>query len=139
MSGVTAFFLRLCLFGLAAFTLVGGTMTLASDRAASPNVPNATPAKRTLVVPEVRGQVYVFAKGILEDAGFSWQVIGAVQGYAANTVQSQRPKPGAIVVDTGAPLVTLSLARNSSFHERGTPENTAPYGSTSVRLAPASG
>jgi beta-lactam-binding protein with PASTA domain len=136
---VTAFFLRLCLFGLAAFTLVGGTMTLAADQVASPNVPSTTAAKRTLVVPDVRGQVYVFAKGILEDDGFAWQVIGSVQGYAANTVVTQRPKPGTVVVDTGAPLVTLSLSRNPSFHERGTPENTSPYGSSSVRLAPDTG
>jgi len=114
-------------------------MTLAADQVASPNVPRTAPAKGTIVVPDVRGQVYVFAKGILEDSGFAWQVIGNVQGYAANNVVTQRPRPGTAVVDTGAPLVTLTLARNPSFHERGTPENAAPYGSTSVRLAPASG
>jgi len=140
MSGVTAFFLRLCLFGLAAFTLVGGAMTLAADRVAAPNAsPTATTTQKpTLVVPDVRGQVYVFAKGILEDQGFAWQVIGGVQGFAANTVVTEKPKPGTIVVDTGAPLVTLTLARNPSFGERGAPENTAPYGGTSVRPTPAS-
>src|SRR5438552_2842955 len=110
MSGATAFFLRLCLFGLAAFTLVGGTMTLAADQVASPNVQSTTPAKQTLVVPEVRGQVYVFAKGILEDAGFAWQVVGNVQGYAANTISRQRPKPGTIVVAFGAPLRAAAAA-----------------------------
>jgi hypothetical protein len=139
MSGVTAFFLRLCLFGLAAFTLVGGAMTLAADRVAAPGTAATAPtAKPTLVVPDVRGQVYVFAKGILEDDGFAWQVIGRVQGFAANTVVTQKPKPGTIVLDTGAPLVTLTLSRNPRFSQRGEPENSAPYGGTSVRPAPAS-
>src|ERR1051326_8613709 len=103
MSGVTAFFLRLCLFGLAAFTLVGGAMTLAADRVAAPSTPTTTTStKPTLVVPDVRGQIYVFAKGILEDDGFAWQVIGSVQGFAANTVVTQKPKPGTVVLDTGA-------------------------------------
>jgi beta-lactam-binding protein with PASTA domain len=137
MSGVSAFFLRLCLLGLAAFTLVGGAMTLAADHVAAPAVQQAPVEKRTLVVPQVRGQVYVFAKGILEDAGFAWQVIGRVQGYSANLVATQQPKPGTVVVDTGAPLVTLTLKRNPRFRQRGMPDNASPYDGTPVELAPA--
>jgi beta-lactam-binding protein with PASTA domain len=136
MTGATAFFLRLLLLGLAASALAGTAMTFAAARPAAPIVPVSAPAKRTLVVPDVRGQVYVFAKGILEDEGFAWQVVGAVQGFAANSVIRQKPAPGTVVFDTGAPLVTLTLAENPSFAQRGAPENTAPYGATSIRRAP---
>jgi beta-lactam-binding protein with PASTA domain len=137
MSGVTAFFLRLCLLALGAFTLVGGAMSIAADDVAVPKVAPARAVKRTLVVPQVRGQVYVFAKGILEDDGFAWQVIGGVQGYAGNVVVTQRPKPGTAVVDTGAPLVTLTLRHNRSFAEKGSPDNSSPYDGTAVELAAA--
>src|SRR5260221_13844581 len=62
-------------------------------------------AQRVLVVPDVRKQAYVFAKGTLGDAGFAWRVRGSVQGYSANTVGTQSPLAGTRVVDTGAPLV----------------------------------
>ena len=141
MSGARSFFLRLCLLGLAAFTLVGGAMSVAADRTASPALPKAPVQKRTLVVPKVVGQVYVFAKGILEDTGFGWQVVGPVQGYAANLVQTQKPAPGTVVDDTGAPLVTLTLTENPSFRAcaRCVPENTAPYAGTAIHLAPSTG
>ena len=44
-----------------------------------------------IVVPDVQGQAYVFAKGILEDNGFAWRVGGGAGGYAANTVVVQQP------------------------------------------------
>ena len=79
-------------------------------RSARRRPPRPRPRSRSmLVVPDVRGQAYVFAKGILEDAGFAWRVPGA-RGFAANTVVGQSPLPGTRVVDTGAPLVTLRLA-----------------------------
>jgi hypothetical protein len=102
-----------------------GTATFAATRATAPDA--------ELVVPDVRGQVYVFAKGALEDAGFAWRVAGPVQGYAANTVVTQSPAPGARVVDTGTPTITLRLARNGRYAEKGTPENRAPYAGTAVR------
>jgi PASTA domain len=92
--------------------------------------------RAALVVPDVLGQPYVFAKGALEDAGFSWYVASG-KGFAANTVVSQRPAPGTRLVDTGAPLVTLTLTRNRSYGQSGTPDDKSPYHGTSVRVAPS--
>ena len=86
----------------------------------------------TLVVPDVRGQAYVFAKVILEDAGFAWRVQGGVHGFAVNLVATQRPSPGARVLDTGAPTISLQLNRNSKYDETGVPENFSPYAGTRV-------
>jgi hypothetical protein len=86
----------------------------------------------TLVVPDVRGQAYVFAKVMLEDAGFAWRVRGAVNGFAVNRVASQRPGPGARVLDTGAPTISLELNRNARYDETGVPENFSPYAGTRV-------
>src|SRR3954451_14466240 len=72
----------------------------------------ATP-RPTLVVPDIRGQAFVFAKGILEDGGFGWRIKGGVQGYATNVVASQQPAAGTRVVDTGAPTLTLTMQRGS--------------------------
>ena len=116
--------------------IAGGTLTLAADRAA-PQRPTLVPvaaSPKTLTVPQVTGQAYVFAKGILQDGGFAWQVSGPVQGYAGNTVADQQPAAGSVVVDTGAPTITLTLARNKGFAERGGPDNTAPYAGTTVLL-----
>ncbi|HEX2504674.1 MAG TPA: PASTA domain-containing protein [Gaiellaceae bacterium] len=90
---------------------------------------------KTLRVPDVRGQAYVFAKGILEDAGFSWQVVGPVEGYAANLVAVQSPAPGIEVLDNGAPTIELRLERNPDYAERGLPENTSSFEGTELRLA----
>ena len=92
-----------------------------------------------LVVPDVRNQAFVFAKGMLEDAGFAWRVTGRVGGYAANRVVSQAPLPGTRVVDNGAPTIVLRLAANRAYVERGTPENIAPYAGAPVELAAAPG
>jgi PASTA domain len=116
--------------------IAGGTLTIAADRVA-PQRPTLVPvaaSPKTLVVPQVTGQAYVFAKGILQDGGFAWRVSGPVQGYAGNTVAGQQPAAGSVVVDTGAPTITLTLARNKGFAERGGPDNTAPYGGTRVLL-----
>ena len=93
-----------------------------------------TPAheRRALLVPDVRRQPYVFAKSILQDAGFSWRVVGNVQGYAGNAVASQAPAPGTRVVDTGSPLVVLRLRRPPDYQERGIPSNASPRGGTPV-------
>jgi hypothetical protein len=87
-----------------------------------------------LVVPDVRRQAYVFAKGILQDAGFAWRVDGSVKGYAANTVAVQTPAPGTRLVDNGAPTVVLRLERSAEYPERGLPENASPYKGTLVVL-----
>lgn len=115
-----------------------GTLTYAAEQrlgATTPAKAPVAPAKpQPLLVPNVVGQVYVFAKGILEDAGLAWQVPTA-NGYAANTVVSQSPPAGTRLVDTGAPVVTLALKRNRGYPQRGTPDNASPYRGTALRLA----
>jgi PASTA domain len=119
--------------------LATSTVTFAAGgRAAPPPPPAATQAPREpeyLVVPDVRRQAYVFAKGILADGGYGWRVTGPVKGYAANTVVSQKPAPGAKVEDTGAPEIVLVLERNPSYPEHGLPENSSPTPGTPVVLA----
>jgi hypothetical protein len=98
-------------------------------------VPAGAPAPitaATLIVPDVTGQAFVFAKGTLEDTGFAWHVVGSVHGYAANQVASQTPAAGTKVIDTGAPTITLGLER-TAYPEKGEPEDVSPYAGTSVR------
>ena len=120
----------------AGLLVAGGTLTIAADRIV-PQRPTLVPVSaspKTLVVPQVTGQAYVFAKGILQDAGFAWRVLGPVKGYAGNTVIEQVPAPGMVVVDTGAPRIILTLARNKTYPERGTPDGAAPYRGTTLLL-----
>src|SRR5688572_1402737 len=98
------------LLALTVIWLLGAaTFTLAADK--KPQTPRAgKPAAArpdVLVVPDVRGKAFVFAKGILQDAGFAWRVQGAVQGYAANSVVFQSPAPRARVIDNGAPTIVV--------------------------------
>ena len=87
-----------------------------------------------LVVPDVRFQPYVFAKGILEDAGFAWRVRGGAKGFPANIVVAQKPKPGTLLRDTGAPTIALTLKRNREYEQRGLARKNAPYrGTKNVR------
>jgi beta-lactam-binding protein with PASTA domain len=98
-------------------------------------VPNGAPAPVavvTLVVPDVSGQAFVFAKGTLEDTGFAWQVIGSVHGYAVNNVASQSPPAGTRVRDTGAPTISVTLKR-TPYPEKGNPEDVSPYAGTSLQ------
>ncbi|MEX2211359.1 MAG: PASTA domain-containing protein [Gaiellaceae bacterium] len=118
--------------------LTGGAVTFAatgpgagrSDRLAA--LPAGPPS---LVVPDVRGQAYVFAKGTLEDAGFAWRVSGRVRGYAVNLVEAQAPAPGTRLVDTGAPTVTLRLARNPIYPQQGEPEDHSLRRGTGIQEA----
>jgi hypothetical protein len=98
-------------------------------------VPKGAPAPvtaPTLVVPDVSGQAFVFAKGTLEDTGFAWQVIGPVHGYAANNVARQSPPAGTRVRDTGAPTISVTL-KHTAYAEKGNPEDVSPYVGTSVQ------
>ena len=140
MVEFAAVLLRGVIATFAGLLIAGGTLTLAADRATvlrAALVPVAPARPTTLRVPDVSGQAYVFAKGILQDHAFAWQVTGPVQGYAANRVALQRPAAGTVVLDTGAPTITLTLMPNPSYVERGTPDNGAPYAGTAIRL-PAS-
>jgi hypothetical protein len=137
MLRLAAVLLRGVIATFAGLLIAGGTLTLAADRARTQRptlVPAAPAAPATLKVPNVTGQVYVFAKGILQDQGFAWHVAGPVQGYAVNRVAVQRPRPGSVVLDTGAPTITLMLARSPSYVERGTPDDNAPYTGTAIGL-----
>src|SRR3989442_10563707 len=107
-----------------------GTLTFAADKTLTASHPAAKPPVATpkpiLVVPDVRSQAFVFAKGILDDNGFAWRVVGSVKGYATNRIVSQTPAPGARVVDTGAPTIAVRPAPGS-YGQNGTPENTPPH------------
>ena len=118
----------------AAGLLVSATISLAADKPAAMKKPanQSTAAKTVMVVPDVRKQLFVFASGTLEDGGFRWKVRGSVQGYPANVVASQSPKPGTHVLDTGAPTITLHLVRGKSA-ELGQPQDRSPYGASLIR------
>ena len=122
----------------AIWLLATSTITFAAaGRAPVPATAPAPPPPKqeeTLVVPDVRRQAYVFAKGILDDAGFAWRVTGSVNGYAGNTVASQSPTPGTRVVDTGSPTIVLRLARSASYEQRGLPEGESPHAGTKIVL-----
>jgi len=119
------------LLAAASLTFAAGSKQIAQ----SPTQGGKAKEKPTvLVVPDVRRQAYVFAKGILQDGGFAWRVDGSVKGYAANTVVVQAPAPGARLVDNGAPTVVLGLERSAEYPERGLPENASPYKGTPVVL-----
>ena len=115
------------------------TLTLAATSTAPTTPPAvvAAAAPKELVVPDVRRQAYVFAKGSLEQDGFAWRVDGSVPGYAANIVVAQTPAPGARVVADGSPIVVLHLERNGAYTQEGTPENRAPYPGKPARLVGA--
>ena len=81
-----------------------------------------------------RRQAFVFSKGTLSDAGFSFRIQGSVKGFPSNTVVSQSPAPGTRVIDTGAPLVILHLTRTGA--QLGLPEDVSSVTPTAVKLAP---
>jgi hypothetical protein len=115
----------------AAFTFAADTTIIGPSSATSNSVPAKAPE---LVVPSVTGQAYVFAKGILEDAGFAWHLTGPVYGYASNRVMAQTPAAGTRVVDTGAPMIVLRLVRGA-YAEKGRPVGTSSYPGTKIKLA----
>jgi hypothetical protein len=114
--------------------LVSATISLAADTpttAARKPAAHTTKNQQVMVVPNVTGQLFVFASGSLEDAGFGWKVRGAVGGYQSNLVVSQSPKGGSHVVDTGEPTITLHLVRKGA--QVGTPQNRSPYGASLIK------
>ena len=128
---------RLSRFAVCVGCVLLSTAGLTVSAAAEQQRARSSAPRATLVVPDVRGQAYVFAKVILEDAGFAWRVQGAVSGFSANLVASQLPAPGARVLDTGAPTIALRLDRNARYRETGIPENFSPYAGTRVLRAGA--
>jgi PASTA domain len=116
----------------AAVTFAAEKTIVATPKKPAAQAPSAPPA---VVVPDVRRQAFVFAKGTLEDSGFAWRVSGSVHGFAANLVAEQSPAPGLRLIDTGAPTITLVLQRNAHYPEHGAPEDASQYGGTAVELA----
>jgi hypothetical protein len=131
---------RIAVLALAALGLSAG-LTFAAGKQIQASTPAAAPAParkaETVIVPDLRNQAFVFAKGMLEDRGFAWRVAGSVRGYASNTVVRQSPAPGTKLVQTGSPLITVTLARNGSYPQTGAPEDASPYSATPLRLADA--
>lgn len=119
-----------------ALGLSTATLTFAANSTAPATSPVvvAPAAPQELVVPDVRQQAYVFAKGSLEQDGFAWRVEGDVPGYAANIVVAQTPAPGARLIADGNPTIVLRLARNSAYAQEGLPDNEAPYAGKPARL-----
>ena len=120
----------------AVWIIASGTITFAADKTLVPRTPAKAPVaapRPILIVPDVRSQAFVFAKGILEDGGFGWHVTGSVHGYATNRVVSQTPAPGTRVVDTGSPTIQLRLAPGT-YGQDGTPEDASPYPGTTIVL-----
>jgi hypothetical protein len=113
--------------------LVSATISLAADTpptTARKLAAHTTKSRQVMVVPDVTGQLFVFASGSLEDSGFGWKVRGAVGGYQSNMVVSQSPKGGTHVLDTGEPTITLHLVRKGA--QVGTPQNRSPYGASLI-------
>ncbi len=116
----------------AAVLLVSATISLAADKPVAKKPATQAAKRQVLVVPDIRGQVFVIASGTLEDAGFGWKVRGSVHGFPANVVASQQPKPGTRVIDTGAPTITLRLSRGNA-PQLGRPQDRSPYGASLIR------
>ena len=116
----------------AAGLLVSATISLAADKPTTTKPAHAAKPQQVMTVPDVRGQMFVFASGMLEDGGFGWKVRGAVEGYPANVVVSQSPSPGAHVLDNGAPAITLHLEQGKEA-QTGEPQNRSPYGASLIR------
>lgn len=116
--------------GTAAFTFAADKTQLIGS---TPKPNPAAAQAPDLTVPSVTGQAFVFAKGMLEDSGFAWHVVGSVHGYAGNQVIAQTPAAGTRVVDTGAPTIVLNLVRGK-YAENGAPEDTPGYTGTAIKL-----
>lgn len=124
----------ICLLATSTITFAAANKRLSKSEADALPVAGGP---KTLIVPDIRRQAHVFAKGILEDGGFAWHVEGAVKGYAANLVAVQFPAPGTRVLDTGSPTIVIRLERNPAYEERGLPENVSPYKGTKLVLVGA--
>ena len=111
--------------------LVSATISLAADKPTMTKPAKHPVTQRVLRVPDVRGQMFVFASGTLEDGGFGWKVSGGAGGFPSNVVVSQSPQPGTNVFDTGAPAITLHLVRRGE--QLGEAQNRSPYGASVIR------
>ncbi|MGD0273740.1 MAG: PASTA domain-containing protein [Gaiellaceae bacterium] len=115
--------------------LVSAGLTIAASRSSSskPSQVLDTTKLPTKIVPDVIGQPYVFAESMLQANGFGWRVEGPVAGWAEALVSRQEPVANTEVLDTGAPLVKLQLAKPKGY-QSGTPESASPYAGTKIVL-----
>jgi PASTA domain len=120
------------LLATTALTYAAAQRMNTAPRPGATTTATTTAAPAIKVVPDVRRQAFVFAKGTLGDSGFGFRIEGAVHGFASNTVVSQSPEPGARVIDTGAPLVVLHLVRSGA--QTGLPEDVSPVTPTALKL-----
>ncbi len=123
------------LLGTSTLSLAQENQTVDGTEQGQPAETQADESATVLVVPDVHGLPYVFAKGVLEDAGFSWKVKGKVEGFATNLVVKQSVKPGAKVLDGGAPKIVLELKPNPDYEEQGLADNSSSYPGTKLVLA----
>ncbi|MDQ1494704.1 MAG: hypothetical protein QOG69_1187 [Actinomycetota bacterium] len=121
------------LLATAALTFAAAQKMGTAHPAATTTTQSAAAQRAVLVVPDVRSQAFVFAKGTLGDAGFSFRVEGSVHGYPSNSVATQVPAPGTHVFDTGAPTIVLHLSRNGA--QSGLPDDTSAVPGTRIQLA----
>jgi len=126
------------LVAICVLVLIG--LIIAASRSNSSEPPQVTETAKlpTKFVPDVVGQPYVFAESTLQARGFGWRVEGPVAGWAEAPVLLQEPVANTEVLDTGAPLVTLQLAKPKG-HQSGTPEDSSPYAGTKIVLPFTSG
>ena len=123
------------LLATAALTYAAASRHLTPPAASTPpTTTTETAAEATMVVPDVTKQAYVFAEGTLGDAGFGWVVKGSVKGFAANLVESQSPKAGTVVFDTGNPRIALTLSRPAGAKQVGVPQNASPVAGTAIKI-----
>src|SRR3569833_3223160 len=117
---VHSFLPRVAVLVAGALSLTAGPTYAAGSDAPSAPTPTTTTVAPVppVTVPDVRNQPFTFAKGMLEDAGFAWQVVGSTHGFPANVVVSQSPAPGPSLVQTGAPLITLAQRRRQPRRRR---------------------
>jgi hypothetical protein len=132
---VPSFLPRIAVLAIGVLSLTAGLTYAAGSDVPSAPTPTTTTAAPIppVVVPDVRNQPFVFAKGMLEDAGLAWKVIGRVQGLPGNLVVSQSPAPGTRLVQTGSPLVTVTLKQVGKYAHSGEAENESPYEATAVQ------
>src|SRR5438105_13360135 len=103
---------RLAVLG-AVLMLASATLAVGAAKRMSA-VPKGAPAPvpvATVVVPDITGQAFVFAKGTLEDTGRAWKVVGGVHGDAANRVARQTPAAGPGRSESGAPAERMTPDR----------------------------
>jgi hypothetical protein len=144
--------MRVVLLAIGALVVVGALAYFFLFRGSSDSASRAEQARQRALavqlagkppieIPDVVGEVFVTAKEDLDRAGLAWEVVGPVRGFHTNYVASQSPAAGTRVLNTGAPLVDLTLRKNPGQPQHGEPEQHSLEPGTLIKLytGPASG